>query len=94
MGILGFGKKKTEPVKSPVSKGMDDRSEPKGKNNFIIVILDSCRYDSFMAAEPQSITKLGKVEKRYSYASWTAPSPSRRVSAPPTRWSSCRGERS
>jgi hypothetical protein len=27
-----------------------------------------------MAAKPQVITKLGPVEKRYSYASWTAPS--------------------
>lgn len=52
------------------------RPEPRAKNNFIIVILDSCRCDSFMAAEPKVITKLGggKVEKRYSYASWTAPS--------------------
>ena len=52
------------------------RPEPRAKNNFIIVILDSCRYNSFMAAEPKVITKLsgGQVEKRYTYASWTAPS--------------------
>ncbi len=43
-------------------------------NNYIIVILDSCRYDSFMKAEPKIITKLGQVERRWSYASWTAPS--------------------
>jgi hypothetical protein len=41
-----------------------------------MVILDSCRYDSFMAAAPTIIPKLsaGKIEKRCSYASWTAPS--------------------
>ncbi|HGY92175.1 MAG TPA: metalloenzyme [Planctomycetes bacterium] len=48
--------------------------EPQADNHFIIITLDSCRYDSFMAANPKTISKLGKVEKRYSYASWTAPS--------------------
>lgn len=43
-------------------------------NNYIIVILDSCRYDSFMAAKPKVIPKLGEIEARWSYASWTAPS--------------------
>ena len=43
-------------------------------NNYILVILDSCRYDSFMAAKPKIITRLGAVESRWSYASWTAPS--------------------
>jgi len=42
--------------------------------NFIIVVLDSCRYDTFMEAGPRVITRLGAPEARYSYASWTAPS--------------------
>jgi len=42
--------------------------------NYIIVILDSCRYDTFMEAQPSTIMKLGETEQRYSYASWTAPS--------------------
>ena len=46
---------------------------PRG-NNYILVVLDSCRYDSFVKARPRTIRKLGKVEKRWSYASWTAPS--------------------
>jgi arylsulfatase A-like enzyme len=44
------------------------------KNNYILVIFDSCRYDSFQRARPKTIRKLGVVEKRWSYASWTAPS--------------------
>src|SRR3954462_9060294 len=43
-------------------------------NNYIIIIFDSCRYDSFIEARPKTIRKLGKVECRWSYASWTAPS--------------------
>lgn len=43
-------------------------------NNYILITLDSCRYDSFMAARPRMLKKLGKVEKRWSYASWTSPS--------------------
>ena len=44
------------------------------KNNYIIIIFDSCRYDSFVRARPKTIRKLGKLERRWSYASWTAPS--------------------
>jgi hypothetical protein len=43
-------------------------------NNYILVVFDSCRYDSFIRARPRVIRKLGTVEKRWSYASWTAPS--------------------
>jgi len=70
--------KKKEPPKRPVrpvlARGPEPHPEPQADNNFIIVILDSCRYDSFMAAEPKVMPKLGQVEKRFSYASWTAPS--------------------
>lgn len=43
-------------------------------NNYILIILDSCRYDSFIAANPEFPKRLGEVECRWSYASWTAPS--------------------
>lgn len=51
-----------------------ERPEPKARNNYIVVILDSCRYDALMAAAPRSVTRLGAIERRWSYASWTAPS--------------------
>jgi arylsulfatase A-like enzyme len=82
MGLLDlFKKKQPSPPPRPIrpmprSGGMPPHPEPQATNNFIIVILDSCRYDSFMEAAPKVIPKLagGKVEKRYTYASWTAPS--------------------
>jgi hypothetical protein len=43
-------------------------------NNYILVVFDSCRYDSFVRARPKIMKKLGKVERRWSYASWTSPS--------------------
>lgn len=43
-------------------------------NNYVVVILDSCRYDSFLRASPKVMPRLGPVERRWSYASWTAPS--------------------
>lgn len=43
-------------------------------NNFIFIVLDSCRFDSFAAAKTPNIDKLGESSKRYSYASWTLPS--------------------
>jgi hypothetical protein len=42
--------------------------------NFVIVILDSLRFDSWVAAEPQTLAQLGPVERRWSYATWTGPS--------------------
>jgi hypothetical protein len=77
MGIFDAFKKKPakKPGPRPVYRpGMTPHPDPKGENNFIIVILDSCRYDSFMAAEAKFPGQLGKVEKRFTYASWTAPS--------------------
>ncbi len=81
MGFLDRFKKKKAPSgprpklpPRPALRPMGPRPEPQAENNFIIIILDSLRYDSFLAAEPKTISKLGKVEKRYSYASWTAPS--------------------
>jgi hypothetical protein len=47
---------------------------PIARNNYIMVVLDSCRYDSLMAAEAPTLSRLGAIERRWSYASWTAPS--------------------
>ena len=47
---------------------------PRGRRNLVIVILDSLRYDSWVDAAPTSLAALGPVERRWSYATWTAPS--------------------
>ena len=47
---------------------------PAKGNNYVLIIFDSCRYDTFVEAKPRTIYKLGSVEQRWSYASWTAPS--------------------
>ncbi|HEY7680246.1 MAG TPA: sulfatase-like hydrolase/transferase [Terriglobia bacterium] len=52
---------------------MRTRTRPR-RNNYILVIFDSCRYDSLLRARPKVIRKLGTVEKRWSYATWTSPS--------------------
>jgi arylsulfatase A-like enzyme len=43
-------------------------------NNYILIVFDSCRYDSFVKAGSKTISRLGPVGQRYSYASWTSPS--------------------
>ncbi len=43
-------------------------------NNYLLIVLDSCRFDSFVAAAPQTVVRLGQLERRWSYASWTSPS--------------------
>lgn len=53
----------------------DDRPDPvPGASNYILLILDSCRYDSLMQANLPILSKFGEVERRYAYATWTAPS--------------------
>lgn len=44
------------------------------RNNYLLIVLDSCRFDSFVAAAPRTLMRLGGLERRWSYASWTAPS--------------------
>jgi len=48
--------------------------EARARNNYVVVVLDSCRYDALMTAAPRALGKLGPIERRWSYASWTAPS--------------------
>jgi hypothetical protein len=43
-------------------------------NNIIWLILDSCRYDNFIRAKTPHFDRIGDTQKRYAYASWTAPS--------------------
>lgn len=43
-------------------------------NHLVFMILDSCRYDTFVRAKTPNFDRIGLAEKRYSYASWTAPS--------------------
>jgi hypothetical protein len=82
MGLFDLFKKK-EPAKPPTPSGprpqlrpgmFAPRPDPKAENNLVVVILDSCRFDTFMTAAPKTILKLGVPEKRFTYASWTAPS--------------------
>jgi arylsulfatase A-like enzyme len=42
--------------------------------NLVVVVLDSLRYDTFVEARPVNAGRLGPIERRYSYATWTAPS--------------------
>jgi len=45
-----------------------------GANSYVLVVFDSCRYDTFIEAGTPFCASLGEVKRRYSYASWTAPS--------------------
>jgi hypothetical protein len=61
---------------SPVADtgSTDLPAAPPGARNLVMVVLDSLRHDSWLAAEPQTLAALGQVERRWSYATWTAPS--------------------
>jgi hypothetical protein len=55
-------------------RGEPDAGPPRRPRNLVIVILDSLRYDSWVMAEPTTLAQLGSAERRWSYATWTAPS--------------------
>jgi hypothetical protein len=61
----------TAPAETP--EAGRPRAAP-GARNFVVVVFDSLRYDSWVAASPRTLARLGPVERRWSYASWTAPS--------------------
>lgn len=42
--------------------------------NLVFMVLDSCRFDSFARAHKPHFDRFGAAQKRWSYASWTAPS--------------------
>ncbi len=43
-------------------------------NHLVFLVLDSCRFDSFVRARTPNIDRLGEAQQRFSFASWTAPS--------------------
>jgi len=43
-------------------------------NHYLLIVLDSCRFDAFVAANPRTMQRIGPLERRWSYASWTSPS--------------------
>jgi hypothetical protein len=47
---------------------------PAGARNFVLITLDSCRYDAFERAHAPNLRALGEVQRRFSYSSWTPPS--------------------
>jgi hypothetical protein len=54
---------------------VSDRPDPpEGARNLVVVVLDSLRYDSWVAGAQANLAALGPVERRWSYATWTAPS--------------------
>ena len=42
--------------------------------NLVYIVMDSCRFDSYERARTPNMDRIGKGERRYSYASWTSPS--------------------
>lgn len=43
-------------------------------HNLVVVVLDSLRHDAWAPARTSNLDRLGPVQRRWSYASWTAPS--------------------
>jgi len=70
--MVKLRRKEADP--EPAEKAGARPVPPKGARNLIVLVLDSLRYDSWTAARPQAMQRLGEVERRWSYASWTAPS--------------------
>ncbi|MGH1341904.1 MAG: sulfatase-like hydrolase/transferase [Nannocystales bacterium] len=69
-------KKAAKKAPKPAPEGVTAAVLPERKklNNYLMITLDSCRFDSFVAGNTKTVEKLGELERRYSYASWTAPS--------------------
>ena len=44
------------------------------RNHLVLIIMDSCRYDSCVAANTPNIDRIGMKQRRFSYGSFTHPS--------------------
>jgi hypothetical protein len=62
------------PAEAAVPAAPPAPTPPPGARNLVVVVLDSLRHDTWLAAPPKSLRGLGPAERRFSYASWTAPS--------------------
>ena len=76
-----FGLRRATPASGGLEGGVDEAPEeaprplpPGGARNVVVIVFDSLRYDSAMAAGMPNMARLGPIERRWSYASWTAPS--------------------
>jgi Sulfatase len=67
-------RRRRQPDAPEASPGSLAARPVKGARNLVFVVLDSLRYDSWIDAQPRTLASLGQVERRWSYASWTAPS--------------------
>src|SRR3954468_1819041 len=63
-----------DPVPEAVAGPVPRPVPPAGARHLVVVTLDSLRFDSCIDANPVNMQRLGEIERRYSYASWTAPS--------------------
>jgi hypothetical protein len=74
MGVLRHRGDPAGATDAPASEVRELPISPAGARNLVMVVLDSLRYDSWTEAEPATLATLGGLERRWSYASWTAPS--------------------
>lgn len=59
----------------PWLKAPDNQAMPVARpNHLVFVIFDSARFDHVEVGKTPWLDKLGALERRFSYASWTAPS--------------------
>jgi len=62
------------PRARPTAAAQPVVTPPAGARNLVVVVLDSLRFDAWTEVQPPHLAQLGPVERRWSYASWTAPS--------------------
>src|SRR5436190_1778893 len=70
-GPVGVG---SEALRRAMVAGDRRPDPPDGANHLVVVVLDSLRYDSAVEGRMTTLLRLGDLERRWSYASWTAPS--------------------
>lgn len=59
----------------PAPARVVERPAPRdGLNHLVFVVFDSLRFDAAVAAGMPNMSRLGPIQRRYSYATWTAPS--------------------
>lgn len=72
-------RRRSQPSPAPTAPSIDAGPTPRpdppeGANNLVFVVFDSLRHDTAVASGMPNMARLGSIQRRWSYASWTAPS--------------------
>ena len=71
---MGSGASAGTKIPAAAVRGAVPRLRVPNGRHVVLLVVDSLRWDTLSEASPRNLPRLGPIERRWSYATWTAPS--------------------